>query len=109
MSSAENAAASSSASLGYHALASVDRMPLSEVLREKAALKAGLASASAAFEAGAGRPLERAEREALRPLYLRYWKLRRAARRSTRRAAEAADASAAAVAGAGGGEAMAVE
>ena len=80
------------------------------MLREKAALKAGLASAAASFEAGTGRPLERGEREALRPLYLRYWKLRRAARRSTRRAAEAAEAAAAAAAAAGRGaeEPMAV-
>jgi hypothetical protein len=56
-------------------------MPLDALLREKASLKAGLARAASAFESAAGRSLGRPERDALRPLFLRYWKLRRAARR----------------------------
>ena len=75
-------------SLGYTS-APVASMPLEAVLREKAALKAGLAAAAAAHARGTGRSaLGRAERDALRPLFLRYWKLRRAVRR---RAAGGAD------------------
>jgi len=51
---------------------------VAQLAAEKAALKRQLRQLDADFEASTGRAPGRAEKEALRPLYVRYWRLKRA-------------------------------
>jgi len=64
------------ASYSNHVNQGVSRANLSTMIAEKSSLKRELRSIDLEFEAREGRKPTKAEKEHLRPLYVRYWKLK---------------------------------